>query len=69
MPAGDSLAAPLSKDLGYYCLNGTVGCSPQPSFWAKSFTMCHSKLYPVSKQAGWQFFVKIMPTESSKVQE
>ena len=52
MPAGDSLAAPLSKDLGHQCLNGAVGCSPQPLFWAKSFTVCHPELYPVASQAG-----------------
>lgn len=68
MPAGYSLAAPFIKNLGYWC--GTVGCSPQPSFWAKSYTVWHSQLYPVVNQAGrWFFFVKVVPTESSKVQE
>lgn len=40
------------------------------SFWAKSHTVWHSQLYPVVSQPGWWFFfVKVVPTESSKVQE
>jgi len=52
MPAGYLLAAPSSKDLGYLCGSGIVGCSPQPSFRAKSVIVHHPQLYSVTSQAG-----------------
>lgn len=70
IPAEYLLAAPSSKDLGYLCGNGIVGCSPQPLLRAKSVIVCHPQLYSVTKPGRlMSYFVKIMPAESSKVWE
>lgn len=66
MPAGYSLAAPFSKDLGYWC--GTVGCSPHSGLnlmlcgtrsstpWSASqvddFFFCESSAYREFKGSG-----------------
>lgn len=66
MPAGYSLAAPFSKDLGYWC--GTVGCSPHSGL---NLTLCGTRSSTPwsASQVDDFFFVKVVPTESSKVQE
>lgn len=66
MPAGYSLAAPFSKDLGYWC--GTVGCSPHSGL---NLMLCGTRSSTPwsASQVDDFFFVKVVPTESSKVQE